>query len=101
MNRIPVLDVVEIDAATEDLALVFSLDSQSLPGMDRTETLLEFNDVPAELFDLWRDLHNSDQVKLYSSSVREFRFATSSCQLDLGRWRRCQVMDNRHEFRNL
>src|SRR5271157_5217510 len=42
MDRIPVLDVKEVDALAEDLRLVVRLDSKSQSRVQRSETLLQF-----------------------------------------------------------
>jgi hypothetical protein len=42
MDRIPILDVKESQAMAERLRFVIGLDSQSLSGVDRSETLLQF-----------------------------------------------------------
>jgi hypothetical protein len=40
MNGVPVLDMKEIEALTEDLGFMIGFDSQSLLGMDPAQTLL-------------------------------------------------------------
>jgi len=42
MDRIPVLYVKEDEALAEDLRLVVRLDGQSLSGVERSETFLQF-----------------------------------------------------------